>query len=89
MIKTGDFYIDCGDIPRLCIDNNGEGLAGISLLDGTVGNCSIRYCKPRKVKSSTAINQKLFGPRFKKDKERIKAFYASEWGNGRKIWWEE
>lgn len=87
-IRRGDYYIDCGLVPRICVDNNGESLAGISLVDGEIGNCSIRYCRPRKVTKKTAINTRLFGPRLKKDRERLKKFYESgEWGSD-KVWWE-
>ena len=88
-IKRKDYYEDCGYIPRLCIDNNGESVAGISLIDGSIGSCSIRYCNPRKLTSDAAIRIAMYGPYSKRKKQYLKEFYKSEWGNGRKIWWEE
>jgi hypothetical protein len=77
----------------LCIrvygDRYDETIEGISLLDGGIGVCSARYCAPRKITKNTAILSREFGPRSKTVRENLKSFYASEWGNGRKIWWKE
>lgn len=88
MITKGDYYIDCGQIPRFCI-NADEDIEGISLVDGSIGFCSVHYCKPKKVTMKTAINWRVYGPRLKKQRKDLKLFYESEWGGGRKIWWTE
>ena len=88
-IKVGSHYIDCGYIPRICLENDGESLKGKSLIDGSIGFCSIRYCAPWWVHKGFAQRWAKFGPPSKILKEHLKAFYAGEWGNGRKIWWKE
>lgn len=87
-IKRGDYYEDCGFIPRLCLLNNGENLCGISLIDGGIGNCSLYACTPHKITQEAAMRIAIYGP-YGKKKERLKEFYKSQWGAGRKIWWEE
>lgn len=101
--KVGDYYIDCGCIPRVCMQVNDEviinkkghrvlrqyELIGHSLLSGAPGGCSIRYCGPIKVDRVIAERWAKTGPLAKEEKERLKAFYAGEWGAGRKIWWKE
>ena len=109
--KIGDYYIDCGYIPRVVISIDYEamlpknatpenyqrcfrklkqsGLEGRSLIDGSIGSCSIRYCAPEYISKQTAKNWAKFGPPSKALKEYLKQFYSSEWGNGRKIWWQE
>ena len=77
-IKKGDFYQDCGYIPRLCIDNDGESLEGISLIDGSIGYCSIRHCAPKKRTALSAVKMVKFGPLLKKNREKLKQFYAGE-----------
>lgn len=88
-IKRGDFYEGCDYHSRLCLNNNGESLMGISLINGTVGYCSIRYCKPKKIAKETAMRIATNGPISEKKKEYLKKFYAGEWGAGREIWWKE
>ena len=43
-INRGDFYTDCGHHPRLCTHSGLDNIEGISLVDGSIGNCSPRYC---------------------------------------------
>lgn len=102
-IKVGSYYIDCGLIPRVCIEvSNGirrnqhnelslyaSDVAGRSLIDGTIGHCSLRYCDPQKVDKVIAERWAKTGPLNRAIKEDLKKFYAGQWGNGRKIWWNE
>lgn len=66
-----------------------EGLQGRSLVDGSIGNCSIRHCSPEKVHRKVAERWAKTGPLNPTKKLYLKSFYASEWGVGRKIWWNE
>jgi hypothetical protein len=45
-IAVGDFYEDCTCQPRLCVlaDHDADELAGISLITGDVGSCSLKHC---------------------------------------------
>ena len=70
-IKPGDLYEDCGYIPRLCvgISEKLDNIDGISLIDGSMGNCSPKYCGIKKIDLSKAIslrNSVLFRSQFKK-----------------------
>lgn len=65
-----------------------EGLVGRSLIDDSIGSCSIRYCAPQWISKGIAKRWAKTGPLSKILKEQLKAFYAGEWGNGRKIWWK-
>lgn len=87
-INIGDCYIDCGYIPRVCIAS-GEDLKGRSLIDNSVGFCSVHYCAPVWLHKSTARRWAKNGPINKALRDSLKAFYAGEWGNGRTIWWKE
>lgn len=96
--KIGDHYIDCGYIPRVVISIDyeqrqkrlfPESLTGRSLIDGSISNCSIRYCAPEWVHKVIAQRWAKTGPLSESLKNHLKAFYAGEWGNGRKIWWTE
>lgn len=64
-------------------------IAGISLVDGSHGICSLRYCSPIKVDKVIAQRWAKTGPLSIAGREALKNFYASEWGNGRAIWWKE
>ncbi len=88
-IKPGDFYLDCGWIPRFCTSVGVDDVEGISLLDRTRGHCSQKYCVPLWISRITANRWTKTGPISKVIKQSLKDFYASEWGNGRKIWWNE
>jgi hypothetical protein len=66
-----------------------SGLTGRSLIDCTIGSCSIRYCKPEKVHSGIAKRWAKTGPLCDKLKDSLEKFYASDWGAGRKIWWSK
>lgn len=66
-----------------------EGLTGRSLIDGSIGNCSIRYCFPEWMNKIMAERWAKSGPWAKNMKNYIKCFYNSQWGGGRKIWWKE
>lgn len=100
--KIGDHYIDCGYIPRIVISIDyeirkigklfrffPESLTGRSLIDGNISSCSIKYCAPEWVHKGIAQRWAKTGPLSESLKNHIKAFYAGEWGNGRKIWWTE
>jgi hypothetical protein len=45
-IAVGDFYEDCSCQPRVCVlaDHEADELAGISLITGDVGSCSVKHC---------------------------------------------
>jgi hypothetical protein len=66
-----------------------EGLQGRSLIDGSIGHCSIRHCSPDKVHRKIAERWAKTGPLTSTEKLYLKSFYASEWGAGRTIWWKE
>lgn len=100
--KIGDCYIDCGSIPRVVVRINHEirrignvarlfqeSLEGRSLIDGSIGSCSIRYCAPFYVHKGIAQRWAKTGPLTQQEKDSLKEFYAGEWGAGRKIWWSE
>lgn len=95
-IRRGDYYIDCGSIPRVCIYVDKDTISGISLIATPKkrtptgwGNCSVRACGPRKVSQETALRWAVYGPNTKKERFRMMAFYGSkEWGGRREIWWE-
>lgn len=109
--KIGDYYIDCGYIPRVVVavdyeikrvgkvtpENYAqcrkhlfpEGLTGRSLIDGSIGSCSINHCAPEWVHKGVAERWAKYGPLAKELKDHLKSFYSAEWGNGRKIWWKE
>ncbi len=44
-IAVGDFYEDCTCQPRVCVlaDHDSDELAGISLITGDVGSCSVKH----------------------------------------------
>ena len=70
-IKPGDLYEDCGYIPRICIEfsKDIDSCEGISLIDGSIGNCSIGHCGIKKIDLSKAIslrNSVLFRSQSKK-----------------------
>lgn len=88
-IHVGDYYTDCGHIPRKAIKADPFDLIGISLIDGTEGSCSVHYCVPEKITKEQAEEIAINGPLDPKIKKYLKDFYASEWGNGRTIWWKE
>lgn len=88
MISRGDYYEDCGYHPRICIYASNTDIQGVSLVDGTISDCSIRYCRPKKITQEAAIRIRTFGP-YGKKRDYLKQFYAGEWGAGRKIWWPE
>lgn len=101
--KVGDYYVDCGYIPRICtkigyeiiINRKGHRvlkqteLVGRSLIDGSTGFCSIRYCAPEKIDRVIARRWAKTGPLSIDIKTYLKVFYTGEWGAGRKIWWKE
>lgn len=90
IFRVGSRYIDCGYIPRIVVETDGEQLLGRSLIDGTIGSCSIRYCAPQWIHKIIADRWVKTGPLNKQLKQYLKDFYNHpEWGNGRKIWWKE
>jgi hypothetical protein len=66
-----------------------SGLTGRSLIDSSIGSCSIRHCGVEWVDKTIAKRWADTGPISKFLKEHIKQFYKGEWGNGREIWWKE
>jgi hypothetical protein len=74
-IKPGDFYEDCACHPCLCIqvEEDGNGVNGISLVDGSVGRgCSIRHCGIQKLTHDEAIDWIFYGPLDEEVRTRIK-----------------
>ena len=65
-LLPGDLFEDCRFHPCLCIEANThddlDGVAGISLVDGTPCNCSILNCGLRKLTVEEAIQWKYHGP---------------------------
>jgi len=55
-IKIGDYYIDCGLVPRICTtsDYKNDDIGGTSLVNSSEGYCSIRHCAPEKVTKKKA-----------------------------------
>jgi hypothetical protein len=102
-IIVGSHYIDCGLVPRDCVEITHErynkktkcknaSIVGRSLVDGTEGICSLAYCTPMKVDKIIAQRWAKTGPLNPEDKLRLKLFYSSdhsEWADDRKIWWEK
>lgn len=86
-IKVGDYYSDCGYIPRICV-GSGENVTGRSLIDGSIGHCSERHCGPTWMHKQIAKRWAKTGPISKALKEHLIDFYESDWGCGRKVWWE-
>ena len=66
-----------------------SGLTGRSLVDGSLGDCSIYYCAPEYIHKSVAERWAKNGPLSCALKEYLKQWYLREWGNGRGIWWNE
>lgn len=66
-----------------------ESLTGRSLIDGSIGSCSIYYCAPDYISKVMAERWAKFGPHSKALKGYLKEWYLSDWGNGRGIWWQE
>lgn len=88
-IHVGDYYTDCGYIPRIAVEATVYEVTGKSLIDGSLGNCNVHYCAPVKVTKEQAEEIVRTGPLDPKTKQWLKEFYASEWGTGRTIWWKE
>lgn len=57
-INVGDLYIDCGYVPRLCIEADGYDVEGISLINATEGGCSVNHCAPKKITTEEAVKLK-------------------------------
>ncbi len=89
VIRVGDYYTDCGYIPRIAIKADPYELTGRSLVDDSIGHCDVHHCGPDKVTKEEAEAIAKTGPLDPEHKQRLKEFYASEWGNGRTIWWKE
>ena len=62
----GDLFEDCRSHPCLGIEANSaadpDGVQGISLIDGTLCNCSLSHCAPRKLTVEEAVYWKYHGP---------------------------
>lgn len=65
-IRPGDLFEDCRFHPCLCfeasIEQDADGVQGISLVDGTPCNCSISHCGLRKLTIEEAVRWKYEGP---------------------------
>lgn len=66
-----------------------EGLAGRSLIDGTIGNCSIHYCGVEWMHKTIAERWAKVGPLNAEMRKRLEDFYDGEWGDCRNIWWKK
>ena len=88
-IHVGDYYTDCGYIPRVATQASPYEITGVSLIDGTEGTCSVQHCGPNKITKEDAERTVQEGPLDSAIKQYLKDFYASEWGAGRTIWWKE
>lgn len=87
-ISPGDYFINCGWNPCLCIsrDAGGDEISGKSLVTGQVTYCSLRYCGPTKISKRLAERYARKGlPQPFRNK--LEEFYRSQWGAGRKVWW--
>ena len=76
IIKVGDHYIDCGCIPRVCMENSGGSIKGRSLIDGGIGLCSSRYCDPWWVHKGIAERWAKTGPLSDILKKHLKEFIS-------------
>jgi hypothetical protein len=58
-IKRGDYYEDCASQPVVCTeaDYREDLISGISLLNGTLGSCSIEKCGVRKLSLDDALDR--------------------------------
>jgi hypothetical protein len=63
-IQPGDLFEDCRYHPCLCyeISDDGDGIFGISLVDGSTWQCSISGCRVRKLTPAEAWRWKSEGP---------------------------
>lgn len=63
-VKPGDIFEDCRYHPCFCydLDEEGEALFGISLVDGSTWQCGIRGCGVRKLTPQEAWHWKSAGP---------------------------
>jgi hypothetical protein len=63
-IQPGDLFEDCRYHPCLCYDisDDGDGIFGISLVDGSTWQCSIAGCRVRKLTPAEAWRWKSEGP---------------------------
>ncbi len=63
-IQPGDLFEDCRYHPCLCYDisDDGDGIFGISLVDGSTWQCRIAGCRVRKLTPAEAWRWKSEGP---------------------------
>src|SRR5258708_1212782 len=63
-IRPGDLFEDCRYHPCFCyeISDDGDGIFGISLVDGSTWQCSISGCGVRKLTPAEAWRWKSEGP---------------------------
>ena len=89
-IEVGGFYYDCSYHPVLCTENDGEGVCGISLVDGSFPrSCSIKHCAPTPLTLEEALWVRFNGP-FDEDKEHLQAVIDDGgWCQDYEKWWEE
>lgn len=88
-ISVGDYYIDCGYIPRVCVNAWSDDISGRSLVDGSIGDCSRRHCGPEWVHPIIAKRWAKTGPLSKYLKEVLVNFYNGWELDTRVIWWEQ
>ncbi len=70
-IHVGDYYSDCGYIPRRAVKADPYDLVGISLIDGSEGCCSVHYCGPDKLTKEQAEAIAKTGPLDPEHKQRL------------------
>lgn len=57
-IKIGDYYKDCSYRPRICTNIDGDDIVGKSVIDGELGDCSLKHCCPEKITEKEALELK-------------------------------
>jgi len=90
-IVVGGFYYDCAYHPVLCTESDEEGVAGISLVDGSMPrSCSLKHCAPKPLTLKQALWIKKNGP-YVGDKRHLETLQKTgACGAGLfKKWWEE
>ena len=87
--KPGMIYTNCSDHPCLCteISIRDDEICGISLVDGSYPNsCSLHNCAPGKLTLKQALDWKLNGPPFLRNKkwEKWARNYIKNWDKDKK-----
>lgn len=85
-IFVGDIYEDCAYHPVLCTEADGDDIAGISLVDGSLRSCSIIHCGVLRLSLAEAIIIKNNGPS-DKAKAHVEACVQAGQLKPSAIWW--